>query len=482
MKKVLRIACSFAGAALLFASCQKEAVDKTDPKISDGEVLITVNASEGAETKTYIDGTAVKWADSGEFIRVYEVATPKGEGNDVTSAKDSAEGATTDEGASMTFGVSMAPKSTEDYSSFAYYAFYPASAHASSSSADNVLINTTANQKPTATSFDPKADLLIAKSQTANSQPGTLNMQFARGVAVAKMTIKNLETTDPVTKVTFSAKLGSEPINLAGRTAFNLTTDTPTLVSTFASNVPETSIVIDCANITQEANTAEGTPIFFTSYPFVLNSATPGSFKVVVETATQSFKKEITVGSGANSDRSLIFKTGKASVFNVDMDNIDGDDKAVDLANVEKGASWSYTFESTVWTGAGEKTLDGKTWNMSGTGNGYFGYDNTKGQQFGSASKPYSTLTLSSNFGTTYGIDEIRVSTSGANGINATVAISVGGTAFECESEETATLTSTNTVYTFVSPDDNVKVGDIHISYANSSEKAIYLKKIVVNP
>ena len=335
MKKVLRIACSFAGAALLFASCQKEAVDKTDPKISDGEVLITVNASEGAETKTYIDGTAVKWADSGEFIRVYEVATPKGEGNDViTSANDSAEGATIDEGASMTFGVSLDAKSTEDYSSFAYYAFYPASAHASSSSAaraDKVLINTTANQKPTATSFDPKADLLIAEKQTANSQPITLNMKFARGVAVAKMTIKNLETDDPVTKVTFSAKLGSEPINLAGRTAFDLTTDTPTLVSTFASNVAETSIVIDCANITQAANTADGTPIFFTSYPFVLNSTTPGSFKVVVETATQSFEKEITVGSGANSDRSLIFKTGKASVFSVDMDNIDGDDKSVDL-------------------------------------------------------------------------------------------------------------------------------------------------------
>lgn len=155
---------------------------------------------------------------------------------------------------------------------------------------------------------------------------------------------------------------------------------------------------------------------------------------------------------------------------------------AIDLNNVTEGATWSYTFEASQWSSAGDATLDGKTWTMAGTGDGYWGYDATKGQQFGSGSKPYSALTLTSNFGASYGVREIRVSTSGASSINATVSVSVGGTALECSGSTTATLTAANTVYTFVTPDGNLKAGDIVISYANSSFKAIYIKKIVVNP
>lgn len=150
--------------------------------------------------------------------------------------------------------------------------------------------------------------------------------------------------------------------------------------------------------------------------------------------------------------------------------------------SITEGANWSYTFEEKVWDAAGEQTLNGKTWTMAGTGDGYWGYDATKGQQFGSGNKPYTALTLTSNFGASYGVREIRVSTSGASSINATVSVSVGGTSFECSESTTAILTATNTVYTFVTPDGNLKAGDIVISYANSSAKAVYIKKIVVNP
>ena len=66
-------------ALLLSASCAK---DVNIAKVSEkgNEVIITVIASEKpqaeAETKTFIDGTSVKWSESGEKLKVFEVATP----------------------------------------------------------------------------------------------------------------------------------------------------------------------------------------------------------------------------------------------------------------------------------------------------------------------------------------------------------------------------------------------------------------------
>lgn len=325
MKKFLFSIATIACMALLFSSCEKEIVDNTTP-ISSDTVTITFNASSSLlGSKTYIDGNDVKWSDSGEVIRAFEVATPKA-GDAVTTPRYSDEGVTGDGGATMTFGTTWPVKSTEEYTSFDYYAFYPNSAYQSYTSVSNVQINTPAAQTPTATSFDPAADLLIAKAKTSlTSQPSELTLQFARAVAVAKMTIKNLESTDPVTKITFSAKNGDTPVKLAGRTAYDLAG--ASLVSTYASSVAETSIVIDCSNISQTANTSAGAPVYFTCYPFALNSTTPGSFKVVIETATESFTKEVSV----SSSKGLVLTAAQPSIFAVDMDNITGTAKAADL-------------------------------------------------------------------------------------------------------------------------------------------------------
>lgn len=341
MRNVSTLALLFSSALLLAVSCQKENELKPISTNEAADVVnITVNAVGDDKTKTLIDGTAVKWASTEEFIHVFEVATPN-TGDVVTSHKDSAEGVTGDSGATMSFGVSMTAKSSEDYSAFNYYAFYPAGAYYSGTAPNEVQITTRADQTPTEDSFDPRADLLMAKaSDSKESQPSSLNMQFGRAVAVAKMTIKNLESTDNVVKITFSAKqgtgVGATPINIAGRTAFDLTTGT--LVSTYASNAPQQSIVIDCENILQEANKTTGAPVYFTCYPFTLNSTTPGSFKVVVETATHSFTKEVPV----SSTKGLAFNSGKATVFAVDMDGIAGVEKTVDLCYAYLDASEFY--------------------------------------------------------------------------------------------------------------------------------------------
>ena len=319
----------FAASALIItASCAKE-INVVDPTPDNGkEIDITVIASEkpavDAATKTYIDGTSVKWSETGEKLKVFEVATPS-EGDVVTTQATSAEGVTTDSGATMSFGVTLADKS-EGYSSFDYYAVYPSSAYQSHNSVNAVALNTKGSQTPTATNFDASQDLLIAKKIEGEiSQAKTLEMQFARVVAIGKMTIKNLETTDPITKITFSAKVGEEAVALAGRTNFNLETAKP--VNAYASNTQDHAIILDYEGQNITADTSTGMVAYFTCYPFVINAEAPGSFKVVVETATQSFTKEVSVSSA----KGLAFNIGKGSVFSVDMDGIAGKTKAVDL-------------------------------------------------------------------------------------------------------------------------------------------------------
>lgn len=326
MKKLSSII--IAAGALLAVSCSKEA-NFSDPVAEENLIDITVIASEkpaaeSEDTKTYIDGTSVKWSDTGEKLKVFEVATPS-EGDVVTTQATSAEGVTTDGGETMSFGVSLADKS-EGYTAFDYYAVYPSSAYQSGSAVSGIALNTKGAQTPTATNFDASADLLIAKKiENGATQASTLEMQFARVVAIGKMTIKNLESTDPITKITFSAKVGEEAVALAGRTNFNLETAKP--VSTYASNTQDHAIILDYEGQNITANTSAGMVAYFTCYPFAINSETPGSFKVVVETATQSFTREVSVSSA----KGLAFNIGKASVFSVNMDGITGDAKAVDL-------------------------------------------------------------------------------------------------------------------------------------------------------
>ena len=67
------------------------------------------------------------------------------------------------------------------------------------------------------------------------------------------------------------------------------------------------------------------------------------------------------------------------------------------VGNVAWATDYSYTFSSQQYTADGAKTLNGVSWTMAGTGGAYFGYDGTKGQQFGSGNKPYSALSLSTS-------------------------------------------------------------------------------------
>lgn len=302
-----------AASAAMMVSCVKENEQvKVETSQEANMVSISINAGSAA-TKTYIDGTDVKWASSGEYLKVFQ------DKDGTISAATSAEGTTTDAGASMNFTVAF-PEATG--TAFSYYAFYPAGAYNANTGVTSVKINTPAAQTPTATSFDPAADLLIAKKiENGNTQATSLDMQFARAIAVGKMTITNLGSTEAVKKVTFSAKNGATNVKLAGRTEFNLETVTP--VSAYANNVSETSIILDYSGLSVTAN--ESMAAFFTCYPFSLEAG--DSFTVEVQTATKTFTRTVTL----SGSQVLSFVAGKASRFSVNMATAAVENNAVDL-------------------------------------------------------------------------------------------------------------------------------------------------------
>ena len=133
---------------------------------------------------------------------------------------------------------------------------------------------------------------------------------------------------------------------------------------------------------------------------------------------------------------------------------------------------YTYTFETKQYSANGTKTLGALDWTLAGDGN-YWGNDGTKGQQFGSGSAPYKTLTLTSSALT--GVQKIVINTSGASSIAAKFTVSVGGTSVG----DVTSLTATATDYTF-SNIDNLS-GAVEFAYTQTSSKAIYIKSITIH-
>ena len=303
MKTTFRLIGAVATAAALFSSCKKEAFNE---EVKPGTVEMTIIADVDDATRTVLgsDG-AVTWSASEEQLAVMEVA----KGKETTTAKKASNvGVTTDEGATMTFGVSMNSKTAD---SFDYYALYPNSAYVDTpSDFTKGKVKLASTQAPTESSFGPSADVLVAMPVTnQREQPTELHLQFARVIAVGKMTIKDLDTRENVKKVTFTAAGKA----VTGSSYIDFTTAKGVEYGYLSYGVD--NVVLDYSNKTIAAN---GMTAYFTCWPFEL--AAGETFSVVVETENYIFTKNVTLDEG----RSLAFKAGRASEFNVNFADVKG--------------------------------------------------------------------------------------------------------------------------------------------------------------
>lgn len=136
-------------------------------------------------------------------------------------------------------------------------------------------------------------------------------------------------------------------------------------------------------------------------------------------------------------------------------------------------STYSYTFTSKQFTANNQsKTLNGVSWTADGSG-AYWGYDATKGQQFGSGSAVTRDLTLTTS-GISGTISTVVVQASTANSSTANINCTIAGDDFGAQAQA---LTNTNSSYTF----SGSASGEIVINLKQpSTSKALYVKAISV--
>lgn len=303
MKMFQSLMC-IAAAAMAFTGCSTEDATQ-DPAPEARKVTLSITA-DNADTRTAIDGNnKISWT-ADDAIEVLE-SSASGVHYATSTQCTLAEG-------KATFTVTLAQNSATDLT---YAALYPASAFISDNYTDMTKIkaNLPATQTPTASSFDPAADLMIAQSVRKTSQPTQDGIAFAFGrvSALAKMTLTNLALSDgeTVQQVSFAAA-GK---NLAGRSYLDLATGK--IVELGYSNSSE-RIVMDYSAVT--GLSAASFPVWFACLPCDL--AAGDAFTVIVTSnQNKTYTKTVTLAD----TQTLAFASGKLSTFTVDMSGIAGE-------------------------------------------------------------------------------------------------------------------------------------------------------------
>ncbi len=148
-------------------------------------------------------------------------------------------------------------------------------------------------------------------------------------------------------------------------------------------------------------------------------------------------------------------------------------ESAMPSGETTKEKEYKYTFTVKVFSANNTTVALGDVeWTLAGDGN-YWGYDEAKGQQFGSSKNPYKSLTLTSAAFTK--VKKIIINTSGASSINASFTVTVRG---EKVGNTATSLKKDATDYTFEL--DTPLDGCVEFEFTQTSSKAIYIKSITV--
>ena len=292
MKNIFKSLMLVAVAAMGFA-CQENMEGFTPERAN--EVVMTISAELDESTRTYISDEAngkIAWSE-GDQLKVIENS----------AVYSTTEAATIAADGKAKFSVSF-PANTSA-SEFTYDAIFPASAvvedDAEKVNVEKIKVIVKDQQKPTATSFDPQADVLVANQLVFDAQPTELNMQFKRLVAMGKMTLKNMPEDAKIAQVVFTAGAND---GVAGRNYVNATTG-KVLEYGYFGKTNVLTMSYDEAISTRD--------IYFTCNPFAMEAGETFKVKVVCEDKT--YNKDFTIADG----RSLTFTEGNLGTFSVDM-------------------------------------------------------------------------------------------------------------------------------------------------------------------
>ena len=287
--------------ATVAVACVDKVPEPNNPNTPDnpveGEMVDMVITAEGVESRTELDmeQQVVRW-QSDDKLMVIE--------NDERYATSSKT--TLYEDGKAAFEVAFERDTTSE--GFTYDAIYPAENVSFDEGlyAELIKVELPAKQHPTATSFDPKADILVAEHINCTSQPTELTMRFKRLVAMGAMQLGGIAENETISGVEITLMTQREDIRpFAG---YNL-------VNSIEGRVFEYGYANGSATLTllYDEPIEVTNPIYFTCNPQSLEEGDALVVSVVTNRATYTRVVEIPEG------RTLDFEEGDMAKFSVDM-------------------------------------------------------------------------------------------------------------------------------------------------------------------
>ena len=319
-----RILFTLSAIAALLSSCTKELGEQN---IVEQSATIAVEVTP-ADARTYVDGNAIRWAESGESLSIISFAD---ESTSRSMAMTDPDYKVTDNRALFTASI----RKTDGASKYTLGAFYP---YTYKSTLSSVSLTVAQEQNSTAESFDPATDILVSTNPVVTTTyPDKVSFQFARMVAFAKMTITGIEAGEKIQSVVFSS-----PAKPAGAVTFKV----------HEPNTVETAVWYNnYEDITIKANgrVATGVDTFwFTAVPTDLSDS---EFTVTVVTDNSIYSKSVSLaGKRLNLERAdvAVFtvkdieKQAKPKVYKLltDLSALNLGDKVIfSTKNVESSTS-----------------------------------------------------------------------------------------------------------------------------------------------
>lgn len=182
---------SLSAAVAMLAGCAQEA----DYAPAEETATLQVEVSHPA-TKTYTEGDKIFWNETGEQLNIIYFA------DESTTRRQSSthtDYTLVDNKITFTADFSM----TEGAEKYTFGAFYP---YAYKSTTSSVSLTVPQEQTPTATSYDPKADILVsAQPVVTDGLPDKISFQFSRMVAIVNMKIAGIPAGELIEEVIVSS-------------------------------------------------------------------------------------------------------------------------------------------------------------------------------------------------------------------------------------------------------------------------------------
>ncbi len=284
MKKII---ISVLSAALVFASCQKEAAP-----VSSGSSEVSFTATI-PQTRTSFapkddDSYPVLWTGDENVGVSYNFA-----------AKQSAAVAASADGKTASFEVAF--EATADVTDHNFYAVCPYSAFVSASAKySSLTIEIPSTQTPVDGSCDEAAQIIVAEHKSSSFDE-KVTFAFKHVVAYGNLSVKLPSGVSGISSITLSSEE-----DIAGR-IYYYPADGTYQVSTNSTNIT--------------LNTDKTSEVFFACLPVDLSGK---SLKVVVAAGGNTYTKNIDL-----TGKTLKFEQGRVSKFSVDMSGVSADAKVV---------------------------------------------------------------------------------------------------------------------------------------------------------